>query len=233
MVSPCIIRNITRPQPEVLAELARYGVATVHEAYKQQGLLRADIRPRGHSGPIAGPAVTSLNHAGDNLMIHAAIEVCKPGDVLVVGVTSPCTDGMVGELIATSCRARGIAGVVLDAGVRDVAELRKMDFPVWSRAISAMGTVKSTPGWVNVPIVCGGVTVNPGDAMVADGDGVVVVARSDVDQVLESARARIVREEASRKRYQDGELSLDVNNLRETLKRGGVIYLDNADERVK
>jgi 4-hydroxy-4-methyl-2-oxoglutarate aldolase len=171
-----------------------------------------------------GPAVTSLNHPGDNLMLHAAVEVSQPGDVLVVATMSRSTDGMFGELLATQCRAQGIAGVVLDAGARDRRDLIEMKFPVWSRAISAAGTVKATPGWVNVPVVCGGATVTPGDLVVADDDGVTVIPRAEVAAVVEAAELREEKEARNRVRLQAGELSLDVNNLRPLLERLGVTY---------
>lgn len=223
---PCVIRTIPRPPADLCAQLAQLGVATVHEAYKQLGLMQPEIRPVVPGLKVSGPAVTSLNHAGDNLMLHAAIEVCQPGDLLVVSTTSPSTDGMLGELVATQCQVRGITAVVLDAGARDASVLREMRYPVWARAISAAGTAKASPGWVNVPIVCGGVMVNPGDAVVADDDGVVVVAREYVPEVLEAARTRAQREDAVRARYLNGEISLDVSNLRPVLERLGVEYRD-------
>jgi 4-hydroxy-4-methyl-2-oxoglutarate aldolase len=226
MSGPCVIATIERPPAELTAALAEFDVATVHEAYRQRGLLDPGIRPIAHGQRSCGPAVTSLNHPGDNLMLHAAVAVCQPGDVLVVATTAPSTDGMLGELLAAQCKARGIVAVVLDAGTRDSAQLREMGFPVWARAISAAGTVKATPGWVNVPVVCGGVIVNPGDLVVGDDDGVVVVARADVAEVVEAARARTERERAARARYERGELSLDVNNLRDVLQRLGVTFVD-------
>jgi 4-hydroxy-4-methyl-2-oxoglutarate aldolase len=226
MSGPCVIATIERPPAELTAALAEFDVATVHEAYRQRGLLHPEIRPIAHGQRSCGPAVTSLNHPGDNLMLHAAVAVCQPGDVLVVATTAPSTDGMLGELLAAQCKARGIVAVVLDAGTRDSAQLREMGFPVWARAISAAGTVKATPGWVNVPVVCGGVMVNPGDLVVGDDDGVVVVARADVAEVVEAARARTERERAARARYERGELSLDVNNLRDLLQRLGVTFVD-------
>jgi 4-hydroxy-4-methyl-2-oxoglutarate aldolase len=221
--SPSVVRQIDRPDPEAVKAASQYSVATLHEAGRRRGLM-IDIHPVVDGTRVCGPAVTSLNHAGDNLMLHAAVEVCEPGDVLVVATLSPSTHGMFGELLATQCRAQGIAGVVLDAGVRDRRELRDMSFPVWSRAISAAGTVKATPGWVNVPVSCGSALVNPGDLVVADDDGVMVIPAADVEDVVEAARLREEREAANRARFQAGELSLDVSNLRSLLERLGVTY---------
>lgn len=222
MMQPCVIRAVDRRAAQYASQLAESGVATVHEAYRQQGLMRPEIRPAVSGQRICGTAVTSLNHAGDNLMLHAALDVAQRGDVLVVATTSPCTDGMIGELIATQCQAKGIAAVILDAGARDSRELREMGFPVWSRAISAAGTNKANPGWVNIPVVCGGVTVNPGDLVVADDDGVVVVRAEDAADVARASQERIDKEAAGRVRYQRGEVSMDVNNLRPLLERLGV-----------
>jgi 4-hydroxy-4-methyl-2-oxoglutarate aldolase len=219
MHGPCVISTIERPPRDLTAALAEFDVATVHEAYGRRGLMLPEIRPIAQGQRVCGPAVTALNHAGDNLMVHAAMAACQPGDVLVVATTAPSTHGMLGELMATQCRAQGIAAVVLDAGTRDSARLREMGFPVWARAISAAGTAKATPGWVNVAVVCGGVRVNPGDLVLGDDDGVVVVAREHLADVLEAARARVAREQVARERYERGELSLDVNNLREVLER--------------
>ncbi|MHB8618949.1 MAG: 4-carboxy-4-hydroxy-2-oxoadipate aldolase/oxaloacetate decarboxylase [Chloroflexota bacterium] len=222
MIEPCIHRQIERPDKRLAAALAEYGVATVHEAYKQQGLMRPEIRPVVPGKRVCGPAITSLSHPGDNIMLHAAVDVARAGDVIVVATTAPSTDGMIGELIATQCQARGIVAVVLDAGARDSAEIREMGFPVWSRAISAAGTNKKNPGWVNIPVVCGGVTVNPGDLVVADDDGVVVVAARDAEEVASGCEARVERENAARERYRAGESSMEVNNLRALLKDLGV-----------
>lgn len=216
-----IVRTIERPPAEVARALADLGVATVHEAYGRRGLMDAALRPLVADARVCGPAVTSLNHAGDNLMLHAAIEVCEAGDVLVVTTLSPSTHGMLGELIATQCRARGIAAVVLDAAARDSATIRRMRYPVWARAISAAGTTKVNAGWVNVPVVCAGALVRPGDLVLADDDGVVVVAREEAQDVLAEARRRAEREDRARERYAAGELSLDVNELRATLERLG------------
>jgi 4-hydroxy-4-methyl-2-oxoglutarate aldolase len=228
MLKPCIIRCIARPDPRLAQALARFGVATVHEAYSQQGLMRPEMRPVVPGMRVCGPAVTALSHAGDNIMLHAAIDVAQRGDVIVVATKSPTTDGMIGELIATQCQTRGIAAVVLDAGARDSAELREMGFPVWSRAISAAGTNKVNPGWVNVPVTCGGVLIQPGDLVMADDDGVVVVAAEDAEAVVKACEARVAKEDASRKRYQSGEVSLDVSNLRPVLEQLGVRTFETA-----
>ena len=206
--------------------LGDFGVATVHEAQDRTGLMRPYMRPIYPSAKAAGPAVTVLSAPGDNIMIHAAVEVCRPGDVLVVTTTSESTDGMFGELLATSLVAHGVVGLIIEAGVRDVTELTAMDFPVWSRAIHAQGTVKDTPGWVNVPIVCAGAPVNPGDAIIADQDGIVVVTRESVAAVVQASQARIAKEEKARERLRGGELGLDFYGLRAKLKDLGVDFVE-------
>ncbi|MEN3309289.1 MAG: 4-hydroxy-4-methyl-2-oxoglutarate aldolase [Micromonosporaceae bacterium] len=223
-----VVRTIPRPDPDRVAGLAEVGVSTVHEAQGRRGAFGTAIRPIQQDIRVAGPAVTVSCQAGDNLMLHAAVEVCRPGDVLVVVTTSPSTDGMLGELLATSLAAHGVVGVVIDAGVRDVAVLRTMRFPVWARAISPQGTVKASPGSVNVPVVCGGQPVSPGDVVVADDDGVVVVAREDVTTVLSAARDREAAETAKRARLAAGELGLDMYGLRSLLADLGVRYEDGA-----
>jgi 4-hydroxy-4-methyl-2-oxoglutarate aldolase len=221
-----VVRDVLRTEASVLTGLAEAGVATVHEADQRRGVLDPAIRPIQSGARIAGSAVTVLCPPGDNLMIHAAVEVCRPGDVLVVTTTSPSTDGMIGELLTTSLRAHGVIGIVTAAGVRDVAHLRAMEFPVWARAISPQGTVKATPGSVNVPVVCGGQIVHPGDAIVADDDGVVVVPRDRAVAVLAAARARTADEEVKRATLASGELGVDMYGLRALLKDIGVTYLD-------
>jgi len=221
-----IVRNITRADAEVIETLGRQGVATIHEAQGRAGLMRQYIRPIYPSARMAASAVTVSAPPGDNLMIHAAIEVCRPGDALVVATTSESTDGMFGELLATSCQAHGIVGLVIDAGVRDVADLAAMDFPVWSKAISAQGTVKASPGSVNVEIVCAGALVRPGDCIVGDQDGVVVVKREAAADVARLGAARIEKEERTRERLKAGELGVDFYGLRVKLKELGVEYTD-------
>jgi 4-hydroxy-4-methyl-2-oxoglutarate aldolase len=222
-----VVRDFARTDGEALAGLAALGVSTVHEADGRRGALAPRIRPIQDGTVIAGPAVTVSCHPGDNLMVHAAVETCRTGDVLVVTTTSPCTDGMLGELLATSLRAHGVVGVVIDAGVRDVTALRAMGFPVWARAISPQGTVKASPGSVNVPIVCAGVVVHPGDAVVADDDGVVVVPRERARTVLAAGRAREANEADKRARLAAGELGVDIYGLRPLLARLDVTYQDS------
>jgi len=221
-----IVRNIARADAELIETLGRQGVATIHEAQGRSGLMRPYMRPIYPSARMAASAVTVSCQPGDNLMIHAAIEVCRPGDALVVATTSESTDGMFGELLATSCRAHGIVGLVIDAGVRDVADLTEMDFPVWSKAVSAQGTVKASPGSVNVEIVCAGASVRPGDVIVGDQDGVVVVKRETADEVARLGAARIEKEEKSRERLKAGEFGVDFYGLRVKLKDLGVEYTD-------
>ena len=225
-MKPRIVRNISRPDPELARKLGEYGTATVHEAQGRTGLMLPYMRPIYAQARLAGPAVTVLCHPGDNLMFHAAIEVCRPGDVLVVTTHSDSTDGMFGELLATSCRAHGIAGLVIHAGVRDVADLTAMKFPAFSRAISAQGTAKETPGYVNIDIVCAGALVHPGDIIVGDVDGVVVVQRQLAAEVVGACEARLAKEAKNRERLRAGELGLDLYGLREKLKNLGVEWVD-------
>jgi 4-hydroxy-4-methyl-2-oxoglutarate aldolase len=227
-MTPVIVRNIVRPNADVVRQLGEFGVATVHEAQGRTGLMRPYMRPIYPSASVAGAAVTISCHPGDNLMIHAAIEVCRPGDVLVVAPVSESTDGMFGELLATSCQAHGIAGMVIDAGVRDVADLTRMAFPVWSKAISAQGTVKATAGSVNIDVSCAGAVVHPGDVVVADVDGVVVIARDVAEEVVRLAEQRLLKEKRNRERLRSGELGLDMYGLRAKLAELGVRYAEEA-----
>ena len=225
-MKPRIVRKIDRPDPDLVRKLGECGTATVHEAQGRTGLMLPYMRPIYPEARIASPAVTVLCHPGDNLMFHAAIEVCRPGDALVVTTHSDSTDGMFGELLATSCRAHGIAGLVIHAGVRDVADLTAMKFPAFSRAISAQGTVKETAGYVNVDITCAGALVRPGDVVVADQDGIVVVPRQQVAEVVRACEARLEKESKNRERLRAGELGLDMYGLREKLKNLGVEWVD-------
>jgi len=228
---PIVVRNPLRTDPVVAAAFSRFGVATVHEAQGRTGLLDPRLRPIHAGSRIAGTALTVSVPPGDNWMIHVAVEQCRPGDVLVVAPTSHSEAGYIGELIATALRAHGALGVVIDAGCRDVAELTRMGFPVWSACVSAYGTVKQSLGDVNVPVVCAGQLVNPGDVVVADDDGVVVVPQAGAAEVLEASRQREEKEVRSRKRYEDGELSLDVSAMRDRLAAEGLVYVDAEDVR--
>jgi 4-hydroxy-4-methyl-2-oxoglutarate aldolase len=221
-----VVRNIRRTDAALADAFAEFGVATTHEAQGRTGLLAPYLNPIYPGAQISGTAVTVSVPPGDNWMIHVAVEQCQAGDVLVVAPTSRCDDGYFGELLATALQARGVRGLVIEAGCRDVRELTGMRFPVWSRAVSAAGTVKATLGDVNVPVVCAGQLVTPGDVIVADDDGVVVVPRESAAAVLDASRERAAKEEESRKRYAAGELSLDLSHMRERLAEKGLRYVD-------
>jgi 4-hydroxy-4-methyl-2-oxoglutarate aldolase len=229
MINGIAVRNIERADAAAVERLARFGVATLHEAQGRTGLLRPYMRPVYPGARICGTAVTVFAHPGDNWMLHVVAEMIRPGDVVVVALSADNTDGMFGELLATSYRARGAKGLVIEAGCRDVAELQAMSFPVWSRAISAKGTVKATVGSVNVPVVCGGALVHPGDVVAADDDGIVVIPRAAAAQVADAAAAREQKEEANRKRLAAGDLGLDIYGMREALAKAGLKYLDQAE----
>ncbi len=225
-----IVRNIRRADAAVVRTLGELGVATVHEAQGRTGLLRPYMRPIYPTAHAAGTAVTVSCQPGDNLMIHAAMDVVKPGDVLVVTTTSESTDGMFGDLLGVSCQAHGVTGLIIDAGVRDTADLTAMQFPVWAKAISGQGTVKATPGSVNIPVICAAATVNPGDVIVADADGVVVVPFAQAAAVAKLGEARLAKEAATRERLRKGELGLDFYGLRAKLKELGVQYVEDSPD---
>jgi len=224
-----VVRSIERAPVDVVDGLAPVGTATVHEAIGRRGYLGAAITPIQQGVKIAGTAVTVLSHPGDNGMVHAAVEQCQEGDVLVVAATAASTHGMFGDLLATSLMVRGVRGLVIDAGVRDTADLREMGFPVWSRHVGIQGTVKNTPGSVNVPVRIGEQIVDPGDVICADDDGVMVVARREAAWALEQSRARLANEESTRAKLAAGELGLDFYGLRDELTRMGVEWVDHLD----
>lgn len=225
-----VVRNIKRADKNAIATFEKLGASTTHEALGRYQLMKPYMRPVWAGASIAGPAVTILAQPGDNWMLHVAIEQCQPGDIVVLGCTTDNTDGMIGDLIATSLKARGVKGVILDAGCRDVAVLKEMGFPIWARAISSKGTVKATLGSVNIPVVCAGVYVEPGDAVVADDDGVVVVPKRYAVETAAKAQKRFDDEEAKRVKLASGILGLDMYNMREPLAKVGLIYVDNPED---
>lgn len=224
------VRNIERAPGNIIDDLGKLGVATIHEAQGRTGLLQPYMCPIYSGARVAGSAVTILVHPGDNWMIHVAIELCRPGDILVVGCSTDNADGFFGDLLAVSCQAHGIKGLVIDGGVRDTRDLTEMEFPVWSKAVNAKGTVKETLGAVNIPIVCAGQYVIPGDVIIADDDGVVIVERSSAAEVLAAGQKRESNEEDKRARLGAGELGLDIYNMRPRLEEKGLVYLDSLEE---
>ena len=224
------VRAVRRPPAAATAQLAKFGVATLHEAMGRTGLLAPYMRPIYRGARLCGPAVTVFGHPGDNWMLHVAAEMLQPGDVVVMGFSSATEDGMFGELLATSFRARGGAGLIIDAGVRDTAELEQMKFPVWSKTVHAKGTIKATVGSVNVPVICAGALVHPGDVIVADDDGVVVVLAAKAAEVAAAAQAREDKEAATRKRLAAGELGLDIYGMRDKLEAAGLRYFEAPED---
>ncbi|KXI26713.1 4-carboxy-4-hydroxy-2-oxoadipate aldolase/oxaloacetate decarboxylase [Paraglaciecola hydrolytica] len=224
------ITDIARPSAETVAKFQGAEVATVHESQGRKGLLAEYMRPIYKPAKIAGPAVTCEVAPGDNWMIHVAVEQCQPGDVLVVKPTSPSVDGFFGDLLATSLKARGVLGLIIEGGVRDTATLTSMNFPVWSKAIFAQGCVKETIANVNVPVTCAGAYIRPGDMIIADEDGVVVVQREDAESVITKVEQRIANEESKRVRFENGELGLDIYNMRERLAQKGLVYVKQGEE---
>jgi 4-hydroxy-4-methyl-2-oxoglutarate aldolase len=229
-MKPVVVRNIHRADSNAVGILESLGVSTSHEALGRSNLMKPYMRPIWSGASIAGPAVTVMAQPGDNWMIHVAIEQCQPGDILVVGCTTDNTDGMFGDLLGTSLKARGVKGLIIDAGCRDVAELKQMGFPVWSRAISAKGTVKATLGSVNIPVVCAGVNVIPGDVVVADDDGVVIIPAKLAVEVAQKGFKRREEEDGKRQKLASGILGLDMYNMREPLAKAGLVYVDNPED---
>jgi 4-hydroxy-4-methyl-2-oxoglutarate aldolase len=223
-----VVKQIKRPDAAIVEQYNQLDVSTVYEAQGKIGLVSHELKSISQGSMLCGPAVTVVCPAGDNLMIHAAIEVCQPGDVLVITTIGESIAGMIGELIVTALMKRKVQGVIIDAGIRDVAKLREFGFPVWSRAIYSQGTTKNRGGWVNAPAVCGEVSIHPGDLIMADDDGVVVVKQEDFQSTLEASTRRLAKEEQTKEKIARGEISIDFYGLRETLKQENVMYYDDA-----
>ncbi|RPK09298.1 4-carboxy-4-hydroxy-2-oxoadipate aldolase/oxaloacetate decarboxylase [Priestia endophytica] len=225
-----VVKNITRPDATLIEEYKKLDVSTVYEAQGKIGLMNNSLKPILDKTLVCGPAVTAVCHAGDNLMIHAAIEVCKPGDVLVITTVGEGVAGMIGELIVSALIKRGVQGVIIDSGIRDVAQIRELGFPIWTRAVLSQGTTKTRGGWVNAPTVCAGASVDPGDLIMADEDGVVVVKKADFQSTLELSKQRLQKEEGTKQKIARGEISLDFYNLRPTLEKEQVVYYEDETE---
>jgi len=227
-----VVKKIARPDTQLVKKLAQFDVSTVYEAQGRTGLVGNSIKSIQQGKSICGPAVTAICYAGDNLMIHAAIEVCQPGDILVITTIGESVCGMIGELIVTALISRGVQGVVIDAGIRDVVKLREIGFPVWSKAVHSQGTTKVRGGWVNAPAICGGAQVQPGDIIMADDDGVVVVCKNDVQMAIESSIKRMAKEEQTKAKIARGELSIDFYGLRATLQSEAVAYYETIEDMI-
>ena len=226
-----VVRNINRPSQEILQAYNELDVSTVYEAQGRQGILDPALKPILSNRMIVGPAVTVTCAAGDNLMIHAAIEVVKPGDILVITTEGTCVAGMIGELIVTALMKKGVKGVITDSGIRDVRQIRELGFPIWTRDVLSQGTNKVKGGWVNAPAICGGVKIEPGDVVMADDDGVVVVKKEDLEHSLQLAQARVAKEAITIEKIESGQISLDFYNLRPVLEAEGVTYYDSEEQR--
>lgn len=226
-----VVKNIKRPSEELLQAYRELDVSTIYEAQGRQGILSPSLKPILANTMIVGPAVTVTCAAGDNLMIHAAIEVCKPGDILVITTEGECIAGMIGELIVTALMKKGVQGVIMDSGIRDVRQIRDLGFPIWTREVLSQGTNKIKGGWVNAPAICGGVSISPGDLVMADDDGIVVVKKEDVDATLALSKARLAKEAGTIEKIGSGQISLDFYNLRPVLEAEGVVYYETEHDR--